>query len=177
MVPPSKRATISRAPQAANPKPDWVQSVIAKAFLSLALTVVWKLSYATKGRLLPIACEKCGLELEFGYCRFRARRAGSGGPSHGRKPTVKLLKLEGGQCRRCRLLGGCGHDCQPSTDGCFRRCPTTPLLTAPGRQRVGVNWQYAISALIHGFRSASYWFGGICSTGAASGGRVCDQDA
>src|ERR1017187_4877469 len=61
MVPPSKRATISRAPQAANPKPDWVQSVIAKAFLSLALTVVWKLSYATKGRLLPIACEKCGL--------------------------------------------------------------------------------------------------------------------
>src|ERR1035438_4762359 len=61
MVPPSKRATISRAPQAANPKPDWVQSVIAKAVLSLALTVVWKLSYATKGRLLPIACEKCGL--------------------------------------------------------------------------------------------------------------------
>jgi hypothetical protein len=36
-------------------------SVIAKAVLSLALTVVWKLSYAMKDGLLPIAGEKSGL--------------------------------------------------------------------------------------------------------------------
>src|ERR1700733_1776211 len=57
IVPPSKRATISRFPQALNPKLDWVHSVIAKAVLSLAPTVVWKLSYAMKDGLLPITGE------------------------------------------------------------------------------------------------------------------------
>src|SRR5881227_2121433 len=61
IVPPSNRATISREPQASNPKPDWLHSVIAKAVLSLALTAAWKLSYAMKDGLLPIAGEKCGL--------------------------------------------------------------------------------------------------------------------
>src|SRR5271157_2608017 len=61
IVPPSNRATISRFPQALNPKLDWLHSVIAKAVLFLALTVVWKLSYATNDGLLPIAGEKCGL--------------------------------------------------------------------------------------------------------------------
>src|SRR5260370_12320405 len=64
IVPPSKRATISRFPQASNPKPDWLHSVIAKAVLSLALTAVWKLSYAMKDGLLPIAGEKSGLEVD-----------------------------------------------------------------------------------------------------------------
>src|ERR1039457_5130097 len=62
IVPPSNRATISREPQASNPKPDWVHSVIAKAVLSLALTAVWQLSYAMNDGLLPIAGEKSGLE-------------------------------------------------------------------------------------------------------------------
>jgi hypothetical protein len=61
IVPPSNRATISRLPQASNPKFDWLHSVIAKAVPFLALTVVWKLSYATKNGLLPIVCEICGL--------------------------------------------------------------------------------------------------------------------
>jgi hypothetical protein len=62
IVPPSNRATISRLPEAPNPKLDWLHSVIAKAVLFLALTAVWKLSYATKdGLFLPIAGEKCGL--------------------------------------------------------------------------------------------------------------------
>src|SRR5277367_6426922 len=61
IVPPSKRATTSRLPQALNPKLDWVHSVIAKAVLSLVPTVVWKLSYAMKDGLLPIAGEICGL--------------------------------------------------------------------------------------------------------------------
>jgi hypothetical protein len=60
-VPPSERATISRFPQALNPKLDWVHSVIAKAVPSLALAAVWKLSYAMKDGLLPIAGEKSGL--------------------------------------------------------------------------------------------------------------------
>src|SRR6266699_3498405 len=53
IVTPSKRAMISREPQASNPKLDSIHSVIAKAVLSLALTAVWKLSYATKDGLLP----------------------------------------------------------------------------------------------------------------------------
>src|SRR5260370_3882094 len=60
-VPSSKRDRNSRYHLASNPKPDWIHSVIAKAVLSLALTVVWKLSYAMKDGLLPIAREKCGL--------------------------------------------------------------------------------------------------------------------
>ena len=55
IVPPSNRATISRLPDPSNSKLDWLHSVLAKAVLSLALTVVWKLSYARKGGLLPIA--------------------------------------------------------------------------------------------------------------------------
>jgi hypothetical protein len=51
-VPPSKRATISRDPQASNPKLDWLHSVTVKAVLSLALTAVWKLSYAMKDGFL-----------------------------------------------------------------------------------------------------------------------------
>jgi hypothetical protein len=62
-VPPSNRATISRLPEASNPKLDWLHSVIAKAVLFLALTAVWKLSYATNDGLLPIAGEKSGLAL------------------------------------------------------------------------------------------------------------------
>src|SRR5260370_13930578 len=61
IVPPSNRATISREPHPLNPKLDWIHSVIAKAVLSLALTAVWKLSYAMKDGLLPIAGEKSGL--------------------------------------------------------------------------------------------------------------------
>src|SRR5260370_22739394 len=61
IVPPSNRATISREPHALKPKLDWIHSVIAKAVLSLALTAVWKLSYAMKDGLLPIAGEKSGL--------------------------------------------------------------------------------------------------------------------
>jgi len=45
------------------------------------------------------------------------------------------------------------------------------------RARVGVNWQYAISAFTYGFRFAYDWSDGVRATGAASGGRVCDQDA
>src|SRR5260370_15462847 len=60
-VPSSKRDRNSRYHLASNPKPDWIHSVIAKAVLSLALTVVWKLSYAMKDGLLPIGGEKCGL--------------------------------------------------------------------------------------------------------------------
>ena len=52
IVPPSKRATISRRPHASNPKLDWLHSVIAKAVPFLALTAVWKLSYAMKNGLL-----------------------------------------------------------------------------------------------------------------------------
>jgi hypothetical protein len=33
----------------------------SEGLLSLALTAVWKLSYAMKDGLLPIAGEKCGL--------------------------------------------------------------------------------------------------------------------
>src|SRR3982074_1061105 len=62
ILPPSNRAMISREPHALNPKLDWIHSVIAKAVLSLALTAVWKLSYAMKDGLLPIAGEKSGLE-------------------------------------------------------------------------------------------------------------------
>ena len=58
---PSNRATISREPHALKPKLDWIHSVIAKAVLSLALTAVWKLSYAMKDGLLPIVGEKSGL--------------------------------------------------------------------------------------------------------------------
>jgi hypothetical protein len=61
IVPPSKRTTISRLPQASNPKLDWLHSVIAKAVPPLALTAVWKLSYATKNGLLPTICEISGL--------------------------------------------------------------------------------------------------------------------
>src|SRR5580700_9970320 len=63
IVPPSNRATISRDPHALKPKLDWIHSVIAKAVLSLALTAVWKLSYAMKDGLLPSTCEKCRLAL------------------------------------------------------------------------------------------------------------------
>ena len=63
IVPPSKRATISREPQAANPKVDWLHSVLAKAVLSVVVTVVWKLSYAMKSGLLPIVGEKFGLTI------------------------------------------------------------------------------------------------------------------
>jgi len=69
IVPPSNRATISREPQSSNSKPDWVHSVIAKAVLSLALTVVWKLSYAMKDGLLPIPSEKCGLAASFSHVK------------------------------------------------------------------------------------------------------------
>lgn len=61
IVPPSKRATISRLPHASNPKLDWLHSVIAKGRPLLALTVDWKLSYAMKFGLLPTSGEKCGL--------------------------------------------------------------------------------------------------------------------
>src|SRR5208337_2681681 len=54
---------ISRLPEASNPKLDWLHSVIAKAVSFLALTAVWKLSYATKSGLLPIAGEKSGLNV------------------------------------------------------------------------------------------------------------------
>src|SRR5260370_14273716 len=63
MVPPSNRATISREPHPLNPKLDWIHYVIAKAVLSLALTAVWKLSYAMKDGLLPIAGEKSRLNV------------------------------------------------------------------------------------------------------------------
>src|ERR1700681_1866743 len=56
-----RRWSVSREPHALNPKLDWIHSVIVKAVLSLALTAVWKLSYAMKGGFLPIACEKSGL--------------------------------------------------------------------------------------------------------------------
>src|SRR3954447_9080385 len=68
IVPPSNWATISREPKASNPKRDWLHSVIAKAVLSLAPTVVWKLSYAMKDGLLPIAGEKCGLGMRNFSC-------------------------------------------------------------------------------------------------------------
>src|SRR5690242_4469607 len=67
IVPPSKRATISRLPAASNLKSDWIHSVIAKAVLSSALTVVWKLSYAMKDGLLPTTGENSGLGI--GACR------------------------------------------------------------------------------------------------------------
>jgi GntR family transcriptional regulator/MocR family aminotransferase len=66
-------ATISRLPQASNPKLDWLHSVIAKAVLSLAQTVVWKLSYAIDGRPLPIVGEICGLESRQGSGTFVSR--------------------------------------------------------------------------------------------------------
>jgi hypothetical protein len=60
-VPPSNRATISRLPLASYPKLDWLHSVVAKAALSLALTAVWKLSYAMNDGLLPTQREICSL--------------------------------------------------------------------------------------------------------------------
>ena len=65
IVPPSNRATICRDPQASKSNPDWLHSVIAKAVLSLALTVIWKLSYAIYDGLLPILGEVSGLASEF----------------------------------------------------------------------------------------------------------------
>ncbi len=59
-APPSNRATISSDPQASNPNPDWLHSVIAKAVLCLALTVVSKLSYA----------------MDDGFCQYSVRHAG-----------------------------------------------------------------------------------------------------
>src|SRR5579883_1264511 len=61
MEPASNEASTRREKCPAKVNPDWLHSVIAKAVLLLALTVVWKLSYATEGGLLPIVREKCGL--------------------------------------------------------------------------------------------------------------------
>ena len=73
-MPPSNRPTISREPQALNPKPDWIHSVIAKAVLSLALTAVWKFSYAMMDGLLPIPREKSGLVGVNGFGSVIARK-------------------------------------------------------------------------------------------------------
>src|SRR3954451_3516857 len=83
IVPPSNWATISREPKASNPKRDWLHSVIAEAVLSLAPTVVWKLSYAMKDGFLPIVCENCGLEL-----RFIGRRAVGAGHRDVAQPQI-----------------------------------------------------------------------------------------
>src|ERR1700722_9666545 len=98
ILPPSKRATISRFPQASNAKPDWIQSVIAKAVLSLALTVVWKLSYAMKGGLLPNTCEKCRLESHSfdGAADLRLQR----------HPLLFQLRTAVAQGSKLRLLAG-----------------------------------------------------------------------
>src|ERR1700687_1883424 len=68
IAPPAYLAIISRFPLPANPKLDWLHSVIAKAVLLSALTVVWKLSYAILNGLLPNYCEFSGLSGERGLC-------------------------------------------------------------------------------------------------------------
>jgi hypothetical protein len=40
--------TVSPAPRVSSAQPDWVQSVMAKAVLPLALIAMWKLRYAIK---------------------------------------------------------------------------------------------------------------------------------
>src|ERR1035441_9125200 len=62
IVPPSKRATISREPHPLNPKLDWIHSVIAKAAPFLALTASVETQLCQKERLFAsLFCEKCGL--------------------------------------------------------------------------------------------------------------------
>src|ERR1035441_5028035 len=62
IVPPSKRATISREPHSLNPKLNWVHSVIAKAAPFLALTASVETQLCQKERLFAsLFCEKCGL--------------------------------------------------------------------------------------------------------------------
>src|ERR1019366_8761682 len=64
IVPPSKRATISREPHPLNPKLDWIHSVIAKAAPFLALTASVETQLCQKERLFAsLFCEKCGLTL------------------------------------------------------------------------------------------------------------------
>jgi hypothetical protein len=65
MAPASNDASTRREKCPAKVNPDWLHSVIAKAVLLLALTVDWKLSYATKDGLLPMVCEKSGLDFDF----------------------------------------------------------------------------------------------------------------
>ena len=52
IVPPSKAAPTRREKCPSNSNSDWLHSVIAKAVSSLALTAVWKLSYAMKDGFL-----------------------------------------------------------------------------------------------------------------------------
>jgi hypothetical protein len=56
----SNHASTRRKKFIAKLNPDWLRSGIPDAVLLLALTVDWKLSYATDGGLLPIAREKSG---------------------------------------------------------------------------------------------------------------------
>src|ERR1017187_2045956 len=68
IVPPSKRATISREPHSLNPKLNWVHSVIAKAAPFLALTASVETQLCQKERLFAsLFCEKCGLGLVTSY--------------------------------------------------------------------------------------------------------------
>src|ERR1039458_4366349 len=54
IVPPSNAAPTRREKCPLNSNSDWLHCVIAKAVFFLALTAVWKLSYAMKGGFLLV---------------------------------------------------------------------------------------------------------------------------